>query len=34
MPNESRPLDKQQPLELIPDYAYESQHEFVRKIGV
>ena len=34
MPNESRPLDRQQPLELIPDYPYESRYEFVSKIGV
>jgi hypothetical protein len=29
MPHESRPPDKQQPLELTPDFLYESRHEFV-----
>jgi Protein of unknown function (DUF2934) len=33
MPDESRPLDKQQPLELIPDSPYESRHEFVEKLA-
>ena len=33
MPDESRPLDKQQPLELIPDFSYESRHEFVEKLA-
>ncbi len=33
MPDESRPLDKQQPLELIPDFLYESRHEFVTKLA-
>ena len=34
MPDESRLPDKQQPLELIPDFLYESRHEFVDKTGV
>ena len=33
MPNESRSLDKQQLLELIPDFLYESRHEFVEKLA-
>jgi Protein of unknown function (DUF2934) len=33
MPDESRPTDKQQPLELIPDFSYESRHEFVAKLA-
>ncbi len=33
MPNESRPPNKQQPLELIPDFPYESRHEFVEKLA-
>jgi hypothetical protein len=33
MPDESRPHDKQQPLELIPDFSYESHHEFVTKLA-
>jgi hypothetical protein len=33
MPNESRSLDKQQPLELVPDFLYESRHEFVEKLA-
>jgi hypothetical protein len=33
MPDESRPPDKQQPLELIPDFPYESRHEFVTKLA-
>jgi hypothetical protein len=33
MPDESRPLDKEQPLELIPDFPYESRHEFVTKLA-
>jgi hypothetical protein len=32
-PNESRPLDRQQPLELIPDFAYESHYEFVARLA-
>ncbi|MGA7830545.1 MAG: DUF2934 domain-containing protein [Terracidiphilus sp.] len=31
--NESRPLDRQQPLELIPDFAYESHYEFVASLA-
>ena len=33
MPDESRALDKQQPLELIPDFPYESRHEFVEELA-
>ena len=33
MPDESRPLDKQQPLELIPDFPYESRHEFRARLA-
>lgn len=33
MPEESRTFDKQQPLELIPDFPYESRHEFVTKLA-
>ena len=33
MPDESRPDDKQQPLELTPDFAYESRHEFVTELA-
>jgi hypothetical protein len=33
MPDESRPPDKQQPLELIPDFLGESRHEFVRALA-
>ena len=33
MPDESRPPDTQQPLELIPDYSYESGREFVEKLA-
>jgi hypothetical protein len=33
MPEESRPLDKHQPLELIPDFSYESRHEFVERLA-
>lgn len=33
MLEESRPSDKQQPLELIPDFAYESRYEFVRRLA-
>jgi len=29
MPDDSRPFDKQPPLELIPDFPYEDRHEFV-----
>jgi Protein of unknown function (DUF2934) len=31
MPDESRP--PQQPLELIPDFPYESRHEFVEQLA-
>lgn len=33
MSDESQPSDKQQPLELIPDFSYESRHEFVEKLA-
>ena len=33
MTNEFRPLDKQQPLEITPDFPYESRHEFVEKLA-
>ncbi len=33
MPNESRPLDKQHPIELIPDSPYESHYEFVARLA-
>jgi hypothetical protein len=33
MADESRPLDKRQPLELVPDFPYESRHEFVEKLA-
>jgi hypothetical protein len=33
MTNEFRPLDKQQPLELAPDFSYESRHEFVAELA-
>ena len=33
MPEESQPSDKRQPLELIPDFQYESRHEFVEKLA-
>lgn len=33
MPDDSRPLDKQQPPELIPDSPYESWHEFRERLA-
>jgi Protein of unknown function (DUF2934) len=33
MPNESRPLDRQHPIELIPDFRYESHYEFVAELA-
>jgi hypothetical protein len=33
MPDESRQLGNQEPLELIPDSSYESRHEFVAKLA-
>lgn len=33
MPDETRPPDKQQPLELSPDFSYESRHEFVENLA-
>ena len=31
--DDPRQLDKQQPLELIPDFAYESHYEFVARLA-
>jgi hypothetical protein len=33
MSEESRTLDKQHPLELVPDSLYESRYEFVTKLA-
>ena len=33
MPNELAEMDKQQPVELIPDFSYEDRHEFVRNLA-
>ena len=33
MPNESRELDKQQPLQLTTDFRGESRHDFVAKLA-
>lgn len=33
MSDEIRTFDKQQPLELIPDFPYESRHEFVEELA-
>jgi hypothetical protein len=33
MADKSRPPDKQEPLELAPDFPYESRHEFVEKLA-
>jgi len=33
MPDESRPSDKQQPPELIPDFSYENHFEFVARLA-
>lgn len=33
MPDKSRPSDKQQPLELMPDFSYESRYEFVTRLA-
>ena len=33
MNDESRTLYTQRPLELIPDFAYESRHEFVERLA-
>jgi hypothetical protein len=33
MLDESRSLDNQQPLELIPDFPYESHYEFIAKLA-
>ncbi len=33
MPDESRPPDKQQPIELTTDFLGEDRHEFVAKVA-
>jgi hypothetical protein len=33
VPDEPRPPDEQQALELIPDFPYESRHEFVTRLA-
>jgi hypothetical protein len=33
MSNESRLLDSQKALELIPDHPYESRHEFITNLA-
>jgi hypothetical protein len=33
MPGESHPPNKQQPLELVPDFSYESRHELVTNLA-
>ena len=33
MSDKTRRRDKQQPLELIPDFAYESHYEFVERLA-
>ncbi len=33
MLNELAEMDKQQPLELIPDFLYKDRHEFVEKLA-
>jgi hypothetical protein len=33
MPNKSKSSDKQQPMELVPDFSYESRYEFVEKLA-
>ena len=33
MPNELAEMDKQQPVELIPDFSYEDRHEFVTNLA-
>ena len=33
MPDESRPSDKEDPIELIPDFLYESRYEFVARLA-
>ena len=33
MSNDSEPYDKNQPLELIPDFPYESRREFVENLA-
>jgi hypothetical protein len=33
MLDESRPTDNQRPLELMPDFSYESRYEFVAELA-
>ena len=33
MPDESRSSNKQHPIELIPDFLYESHYEFVTRLA-
>jgi hypothetical protein len=33
MPNELAEMDKQQAVELIPDFSYEDRHEFVERLA-
>jgi hypothetical protein len=33
MPHRLKPRDKQQPLELVPDFLGENRHEFVAKLA-
>jgi hypothetical protein len=33
LPNELAEMDKKHPLELIPDFAYESRYEFVERLA-
>ena len=33
MRNELAEMDKQQPVELIPDFPYEDRHEFVERLA-
>ena len=33
MPDESRSSNKQHPIELIPDFLYESRYEFVARLA-
>jgi hypothetical protein len=33
MPNELAETNRQQPLELTPDFAYEDRHEFVTRLA-
>jgi hypothetical protein len=33
MPDESRPITKQHPLGLIPDFSFENRHEFADNLA-